>query len=128
MGFFERHAATIKHISLSGIILPEDWADNLECVQRLLDLETMQFGSYLYRDDPDQYWSLAPPAYISSNDDSVSANRLRDYDEPWRNTRCRAVFARCTIAACIDSTAMLRSADQKGIAEEPILITFFSHS
>lgn len=78
MGFFERHATTIKHLSLNMIRLLEgDWADVLERMQQLLALKEMHFSYNLYGDNPEQFWSLEPSGYTSSKDDSVQANRLR---------------------------------------------------
>ena len=78
MNFFERHANTIKHISLSMIrLLKGEWADVFERMQRLLALEEMHLCFHLFGDDPEQFWSFEPPGYTSSKDDSVRANRLR---------------------------------------------------
>ena len=78
MAFFERHANTIKHMSLSMIrLLKGHWADVFERMQQLLALDDMHIHYHLYGDDPEQYWSFAPPGYTSSKDDSVLQNRLR---------------------------------------------------
>ena len=78
MRFFDQHAATIKHLSLKMIrLLNGDWADVLRRMQEVLTLDEMHFNYHLYGDEPEQFWSLAPPGYTSSKDDSVQANRLR---------------------------------------------------
>ena len=58
-------------------LLEGEWADVLERMQQLLALKEFYLGYYLYGDDPEQFWSFAPPGYTSSKDDSVHANQLR---------------------------------------------------
>lgn len=78
MRFFERHATTIKRLSLSMIRLLEgEWADVLERMQRLLDLDEVHFDHDLLGVEPWQYWAMAPWGYTSSKDDSAEENRLR---------------------------------------------------
>ena len=78
MGFFERHATTIKRLSLSMIRLLEgEWADVLERMQRLLDLDEVHFIDDLLGDQPWQYWAMGPRGYTSSKDESAEENRLR---------------------------------------------------
>lgn len=76
--FFERQAKTIKRLSLSMIRLLEgEWADVLERMQELLDLDEAHFMYDLVGDRPWQYWALGPRGYTSSKDDSAEENRLR---------------------------------------------------
>ncbi|KAI4153923.1 MAG: hypothetical protein L6R39_001480 [Caloplaca ligustica] len=78
IAFFERHATTIKHLSIKSIRLEEgEWADVLERMQRLLDLEEANFGQSLLGDNPNQMWYLDPIGHASSTDDSVQSNRTR---------------------------------------------------
>ncbi|KAG6989779.1 hypothetical protein G7Y79_00064g094020 [Physcia stellaris] len=77
MLFFERHASTIKCLSLSMVRLLEgEWADVLERMQGLLDLDEVHFGD-LFSDRPWQYWALGPRGYTSSRDDSAKENQLQ---------------------------------------------------
>ena len=78
MNFFERHAKTIKHISLSMIrLLKGEWPDVLARMKQLLALKDFHIAFDLYGDDPMQFWSFEPSGYTSSMDDSVPSNVLR---------------------------------------------------
>ncbi|KAL8838562.1 MAG: hypothetical protein Q9176_004959 [Flavoplaca citrina] len=78
MGFFERHASTIKNIRLATIRLVDgEWPDVLERMQQLLSLEEAEFDESLSSVVPSQLWWLDAPGYTSSKDDSVQANRTR---------------------------------------------------
>ena len=75
--FFERHAITIKHLSLGRIMLVEgEWIAVLEQMQQLLTLDEMVFQSSLGGYHPTRCW-LEEPGLLSSDDDRVRANRLR---------------------------------------------------
>ncbi|KAL8928238.1 MAG: hypothetical protein Q9208_001948 [Pyrenodesmia sp. 3 TL-2023] len=78
MAFFERHATTIKHISIASVRLLEGkWVDVLERMQRLLTLEEACFYSTLLGDDPGQMWFLDRTGYTSSQYDSVPKTKIQ---------------------------------------------------
>ncbi|KAL9005080.1 MAG: hypothetical protein Q9188_002127 [Gyalolechia gomerana] len=78
IGFYERHAKTLKHVALGTIrLLDGDWLDVLERMQQLLVLKEVHFDKDLYGLDLDQMWRFYPPGCTSSEDDSVQENRTR---------------------------------------------------
>ncbi|KAL8648762.1 MAG: hypothetical protein Q9226_005859 [Calogaya cf. arnoldii] len=76
--FFERHAASLKHVSLSQIrLLDGKWPDVLERMQRLCKFEEAHFDLDLCGVVPVQRWNFNNSDETSSVDDSVQANRNR---------------------------------------------------
>ncbi|KAL8847268.1 MAG: hypothetical protein Q9221_007692 [Calogaya cf. arnoldii] len=78
VGFFQRHAGSLKHVSLSQIrLLDGKWLDVLERMQRLCKVEEAHFDLDLYGVAPVQKWILDIPDETRIEDDSIQANRTR---------------------------------------------------
>ncbi|KAL8784396.1 MAG: hypothetical protein Q9213_003996 [Squamulea squamosa] len=79
LNFFKRHAKTIKRVALGTIrLIDGNWPDVLEHMQKMLELDEMQFSKDLIGLEPLlQVWRFDPPGCTSSKDDSVQENRTR---------------------------------------------------
>ena len=81
LAFLERHAQTLKHLTLDTIELSCGvWVDVMEKMQQSISFKSVHFGAHMRGIDPQQFWHLWPLDTIdgSSFEDMLSqANRTR---------------------------------------------------
>ena len=75
IGFFERHAGTLRFLDIGTIrLVSGNWSDVLERMQALLSLEKANMEGHLIGNNPIQWWTLGCDG---CKDSSVQENRTR---------------------------------------------------
>ena len=79
LAFFERHSATLKHLSFRSIkLLSGSWPETLEHMQECLTLKSAHVGQDLISAEyPHKRWLLEPHLHMSHKDMRSQGNRTR---------------------------------------------------
>lgn len=76
--FFERHASTLKHVTMRTMRLLEGtWIETLQKVNKVLNLKSAYIRGDLLGENPPQHWDLEPDLWAEHTDSRSQGNRTR---------------------------------------------------